>query len=112
MLHLTSALPEWSSWPNDGDDESPVPCVMRIVRGQMRTRPSFVDVFSAAEEPPLCREGASGVWCGTPTSVDAHHLQVSGFSFWRCRDKLIVDFLDNKVPSVEDRNRVPLLRVM
>jgi hypothetical protein len=39
MLHLTSALPEWSSWPNDGegDDESPVPCVMRIVRGQMRT---------------------------------------------------------------------------
>jgi hypothetical protein len=38
MLHLTSALPEWSSWPNDGDgdnDESPVPCVMRIVRGQI-----------------------------------------------------------------------------
>ncbi len=92
MLHLTSALPEWSSWPNDGDDESPVPCVMRIVRGQMRSLTGLLLLFF----PPQRSRHLSGVVRDT---YECHaHQQVPGFSFLRCGGKMGVDFLDNNVP--------------
>jgi hypothetical protein len=62
---LTSALPDWSSWPREGGDVPAVSCVHSCIRVQLETAQTVLtasresgprDCFlflSEAEQPPL-----------------------------------------------------------